>query len=495
MFNRITKKLQSNPHLLILGLILIIALFFRTYKIVDWFEFAHDGDLYSWIVKDIVVDKHIRLIGQLTSAPGIFIGPLFYYTLIPFFLLTRMDPVGAVIPITIIGVATVFSYYYVFSKLFTKGIGLIIAFMHASLLTIIGFDRWVVPSTPTNIWLVWYFYTIIMLTRGHYSVLPLLGLLIGLIWHIHIALAPTLAVVPIAIVLAKKLPSKKQIISFLIGFILPSIPLIAFEIRHNFSQTTSFIHNFFISQGGGTGVEKLELVLIKMTSNLNRLFFYPNDFPINHIWLLIALLAAPLLILHKKLISKKELFIFYSWIAFTIVFYSISSVIISEYYLANTGIIFLAVASFLLYILYKYSKLITIVLLALVLINSVSNISSIYTFRKGYVERKAAAAFITEDAKEKGFPCISVSYITSPGENVGFRYFFWLNNLKTTNIQIDSVTYSIVNPPEFASGKDEKYFGQIKVIIPEIIPSEEQIKKGCSGQNTNLTDSIFGFTD
>ena len=68
---------MRRSHLLILALILVIGLFFRSYQLTERFEFAHDGDLYSWIVKDIVVNHHFRLIGQLTSAPGIFIGGLF----------------------------------------------------------------------------------------------------------------------------------------------------------------------------------------------------------------------------------------------------------------------------------------------------------------------------------------------------------------------------------------------------------------------------------
>lgn len=498
MFKKIIKKLHPKRYILVLCLILIIALFFRTYNSIEWFDYAHDGDLYSWIVKDIVVDHHFRLIGQLTSAPGIFIGPLFYYTLIPFFLLTRMDPVGAVIPITIIGVATVFSYYYVFSRLFKKGIGLAIAFMHASLLTTISFDRWVVPSTPTNIWLVWYFYTIIMLTRGHYSVLPLLGFLIGLIWHIHIALAPTLAVVPLAFFLAKKLPSRKQISMFFAAFLIPSVPLIAFEARHGFSQTTSFVNNLAVNQGGGTGFEKLQILLIKGTNNIMRLFFYPHDFSFINGYLFVGLiLILAILLVRKQIITKKELIIFYAWILANVLFYSTSSVVFSEYYLANIEILFLSITSSCLYLLYKSSKLgkyITLSLFLGILISSATNIHTLYIFRKGYVERKATALFITQDSREKGFPCVSISYITSPGENVGFRYFFWLNNLKTTKVQKNSVTYSIVNPPEFAHGKQEKYFGQIKVIVPEEIPTMAQIEKSCSGENTNLTDPMFGFT-
>src|SRR3989344_8893911 len=103
---------MRRSHLLLVGL-LLIGLFFRSYKIVERFEFAHDGDLYSWIVKDIVVNHHIRLIGQLTSAPGIFIGPAFYYLLVPFFILTKMDPIGTIYFALLVGLITIISYYFV----------------------------------------------------------------------------------------------------------------------------------------------------------------------------------------------------------------------------------------------------------------------------------------------------------------------------------------------------------------------------------------------
>lgn len=65
--------------LITLFIIPLIGLFFRTYKVIDRFNFDQDGDLASWIVKDIVVNYHPRLVGQLTTAPGIFIGPFYYY--------------------------------------------------------------------------------------------------------------------------------------------------------------------------------------------------------------------------------------------------------------------------------------------------------------------------------------------------------------------------------------------------------------------------------
>lgn len=497
--SRLKNRLKKNPHLAVFGFILLTGLFFRAYKAVEWFEFAHDGDLYSWIIKDIVIDGHARLIGQMTTAHGIFIGPLFYYLLIPFFFLTKMDPVGAVIPITIISVLTVASYYYVFSKLFNKEVGLIASFLYAVLLSLVFFDRRVVPSTPTNLWLIWYFYAVINVLRGNYSVLPILGLLAGLIWHIHIALLPALAVIPIAIVLSKKLPNLKQIILSLVAFLALFSPFLLFEIRHNFSQTMAFVRDFTVDHGGGTGFDKFNLVIIKIASNINKLFFYPQDLKfINHIFFAIIVLSLGIILVKKKLLRLTELLAFYFWIGTIILFYTFSSSPVSEYYFANIEIIFLTIVSMALYLLYKFSSLgkyLVLALLTFVFLKNVSFLLTTQIYKKGYNERKAVVEYIKNDSRKKGFPCVSVSYITSPGENVGFRYFFWLNNLHITQIREDSATYSIVLPRELAEGTNQRDFGQIRVIPPERIPSAQNIAKSCSGQNTNLTDPMFGFTN
>lgn len=261
MLNKLKANLKK-PEIVLLILILAIGTFFRTYKSIERFEFAHDGDLYSWMAKDIIINHHFRLIGQETSAPGIFIGSLYYYLNIPFFLLTNMEPIGAVIPISIIGILAIYSYYWVFKKTFNSTVGLISAFLYSTSLYTIGFDKRVVPSTPTNLWVIWYCYTIINLARGNFSVLPLLAILIGLVWHIHIALLPTLIAAPIALLFAKKIPHKKQLISFFAILIITSLPLITFEVRHHFSQTKSLLNNFTSSFSSSNTVSEDRKVFI-----------------------------------------------------------------------------------------------------------------------------------------------------------------------------------------------------------------------------------------
>ena len=486
-------------HYLILIFILLVGLFFRSYQIVERFEFAHDGDLYSWIVKDIVVNHHIRLIGQLTSAPGIFIGPAFYYLLVPFFILTKMDPIGTIYFSIIIGLVTMFSLYFVLSKLFKTEVGLIGAFLYAVLLSTVNTDRWVVPTITTNLWVAWYFYTVIKISRGDYKILPLLGILIALIWHIHIALIPTLIAVPAAILFAKKIPNLKQITHFFITFFVTSLPLIVFEVKEGFGQTFSLIDNFTATRDGATGLYKLTSVLNMVSKNITALFFKPQSFnpTFNTIFVVIILLTSFWLI-KKKVLLKKELAVFFIWIAGVIAFFGFSSSPISEYYFSNIEIVFLCLVSLVFYILFKSSsigKVLSIGILILILLkNSYFMITQDY-YHKGYVEKKAVVDYITNDARIKNLPCFSINYITAPGENAGFRYFFYLKNAKLAVAGRGSPVYNIVIPDEYALNEVKIKFGHIGIIPPKEIGPNETIKEACSGQNTNLTEPLFGYVE
>lgn len=492
------------PHRALLIIILLIGLFFRTYKIVERFEFAHDGDLYSWIVKDIVVDKHPRLIGQLTSVPGIYIGPLFYYLLVPFFLISRMDPIGAVIPITMIGMFTILSYYLVFRKLFNPTVGLIAGFLQAVLLSTILFDRQAVPSAPTNIWAIWYFYCVVSMLRGNFKVFPLLAILIGLIWHIHIALIPALVAIPIGLFLNKKLPSRKLIFKSLIILIFVSAPLILFELRHNFIQTGSVITSFLTDYGGTSGLTKFDIVTIKVGRNLIRLFLHPNSLPFieaYHLQLITVLLflSLSLILVKKKLLKWQEVLVFLIWIAVVVVFYTFTTIVPSEYYFTNIEVIYIAILSILIYLVYKsgvWGRRLVYIVMVFILIKNLYYFIDLPVYQKGYLARRAVASFITSQAKGKGFPCVAVSYITKhPGEDVGFRYFFYLNNLHVNQPKSGAPVYTIVIPDEFAKDDVVAKFGNIGVIEPREIISQAKIKESCSGQNSNLTDPMLGYVD
>lgn len=489
---------KKRPHLILLFCILLISLFFRTYQLVERFEFAHDGDLYSWIVKDIVANHHPRLIGQLTSAPGIFIGGLFYYLLVPFFLITKMDPIGVTGLGIVVGLLTIISYYLVLSKLFNRATGLIAAFLHAILITNVGFDRWIVPTLPTKLWAIWYLYTLTMISRGNFSVFPVLGILLGLTWHIHIALIPTLLAVPVSLFISRKIPDKRILLFSITTFLITSLPLILFESRHHFSQTISILQNLVVPQSGENGFPKLIKVLVMIAKNNSALLFSPQSISENlRLPFLILLLTSTIFLVRKRLLTLGENLIILTWIIAIVLFFSISRTPISEYYFANLEVILLTIVSLLLTLLVKSSKLgfiFVIILLTIIFIKNFSFFVSSKQYQVGYFDRKAVVNFIVQDANNKNFPCFGITYITRLGDNVGFRYFFYLKKSHLVHPSLEVPVYNIVLPEELSKEVTKK-FGHIGVIPPTTIPAKEVIEKSCQTPNTNLTGSMFGYVE
>ena len=115
MVKKIIELLKRREVLLLIA-ILILGLTFRTYKLDTLYTFEHDQDLFSLIARDVLVDHHVRLIGQLTSIDGLFIGPYFYYLLMPFIALFGGSPMGAIVPMALLGIFTCWSFYFVLFK-------------------------------------------------------------------------------------------------------------------------------------------------------------------------------------------------------------------------------------------------------------------------------------------------------------------------------------------------------------------------------------------
>lgn len=482
------KALKSKQKIyLLLAVILGIAIFLRGFRILETFGFGHDADLFSWIVKDLLIDRHIRLIGQETSTPGIFIGPLFYYLLTPFYLITGFHPASAILLALVIGAITVFSYFFVFKQLFDVKTGLVAAFLQAVVPVRVAFDRWIVPTIIVNLWCIWYFYAIFKIYQGNLNFLVLAGFLSGLIWHVHIALAPLLVLIPLALIFAKKIPSVKQFFFSMTAFILPMLPFIVFELRHGFTQTASFYQSFFLVPenieaiyGGG----KLDDVI---RQSLGENYF-----------LNIAILIALILLPKFRVLNWKMVTIILVWVISVLGFFTVSKKLISEYYFENIRTIVLIIIIFYLSILIKagnkFLKVLGYAILFSLFIYSVYLVVKLPIPGNGYVARTKVVEYIKHDSAQKQFPCISISHITNPGEDFGYRYLYWYNEIKLGKQNDNIPNYTIVFPFSYATESARFRYGAINVIPPEKDYDLAAVTAACPEIDYNLTDLFWGFT-
>jgi len=453
-------------------LILILGFLFRAWRFSALYGYGHEQDLQNFIIKDILVDHHPRLIGQETSITGVFIGPLYYYVLAIFFFVFSMNPLAVFIPITTISMATLVSIYWVTNDLYSKQAGIIASFVYAVSPVVFMLDRWVVPTQPTLLWIVWFYWVLVHFSRSNFKVLPVLVVLIALIWHIHIAFVPLLLLLPIAMIMNKKSFKKIQkqntkylLISGLIAFALLT-PLVVFEMRHGFSQTQALLT---ASYSGGmyaevrTGYYKLYVIAKNIDRVLLEPFVQKRIFPFG---LIIA--AATLFIFYlKKIIARGETLLITIWVGSQFVIHFFSKRALTEYYFNNLLMLSIIVSAVALSKL-AHSKT-TKIILAII---AAFSIFSSYGFLKNtravgeYKDKSAAVAFIAQDAAENSYPCVAINYIGPIGVEFGYRYLFWHKDVALISSGNDLPVYSIVRPAQISESEIAQRFGDIGVILP-----------------------------
>lgn len=463
---------------ILLFLVLILGLLTRGYQLRERFGYTHDNDLAGWIVKDIVVDRHLRLIGQLTSSPGIFIGPLFYYLQIPFYLVAGMDPIGGAWLSVIIGLLGVASMWYVG--------GFIPTLIYATSFLIFSTEREVSPTTPVYLWSIWFFYTFVKLWQGNKKWLYSAVILISLIWHFNLALVLGVPLLLLAVLKNIKSYKLKDLLLPILLCLILNLPLFIFEFRHGFTQTKSLFGTLTMVGSKSVYTDrwgKFSQTVTYTLRNANRIF-HDDAMKINP-WII------PTIILVGIMTLSSWRFLILGWIGLYLVFFSLHPLPLSEYYLNGLSIIWILGAG---WILKKLPRSISAIILTIFLSSNLQRFFSYQTNHAGYVERKAIVNFIKADAALQTYPCIAISYITSPGNNLGYRYWFWLAGVKTMRPDTLAPVYTIVFPHSYVDRLD-KTFGSLGLIFPDYSRyTNNGITQSCAGENQNLTESMFGFT-
>lgn len=120
----IRKWIFSNKlEFTLLVLILLAGALFRLYKIDQYMTFLGDEGRDAIIVRRLLVDFDLILVGPGTSIGNMYLGPLYYYMMAPFLLLFNFNPVGPAVMVALLGVATTFFVWYVVRNWFSNGQG------------------------------------------------------------------------------------------------------------------------------------------------------------------------------------------------------------------------------------------------------------------------------------------------------------------------------------------------------------------------------------
>ncbi len=219
------------------------------------FLFDHGKDAIA-VLHMLVVPK-IKFIGPWTSIPGLFFGPAWYYFLAPFALLGGFDPSFFAVGMTLLVLLQMYLVY----RYFNIESAVIMGFTNFWLT--ISRSAWnPFPMTLLSI-------VILILLKKQIAQKKLnekivFGLFFTAAFGFHFSSAFAIFypfIIVATLLLYKFRPNVRALFASMLGFFLPFIPQLLFEIKNNFVEARAIIAYFSEGESHTFGVEKILSVL------------------------------------------------------------------------------------------------------------------------------------------------------------------------------------------------------------------------------------------
>lgn len=272
------------------SLLLLLPIFFflRAYKLNTDLLFHRDQGLHSQAIWQIWHEKDFSLLGHPSDVDGLIHAPIYYWLMLPSYALSGGDPVAA--SLFQIGLETfsIIFFYFSVKRIFNFTTANYALLLYTFSYSLVSYSRWLVNVTPILPFVNFLIFLYSKKNRSNaYSFLT--GILIGSMAQFNAAIGTFL--------LPFNLWFYRQKISYfifnLIGFFLPSIPLVLFDVRHQFVITSAVLR--FIKGGDGLGesftlINNLKVLLTEVIHALN----------LSHPLLVVIVFIISLFAIHKK---------------------------------------------------------------------------------------------------------------------------------------------------------------------------------------------------
>lgn len=239
---------------LLLIVILLAGAYLRLNRISEYMTFLGDEGRDVLVVKHMIVDGDLTLLGPTASVGGFYLGPVYYYFMVPFLWLWNLDPTGPAVMVALFGVATIYLLYSSGRDFFGVRAGLAAAALYAlsPLAISMGRSSWnpnIVPFfSLLLIYLLWK-------KRFHFWA----GVVIGIGLQLHYLF---LFLIPVAIILSRP----RYWLWLGAGAILGFSPFLAFELLKGFPNTQTIAR--YLASGEDTGFS-----LIRFLGTINEVTF------------------------------------------------------------------------------------------------------------------------------------------------------------------------------------------------------------------------------
>ncbi len=216
----------GRKNLVLIG-IFALAVFLRLFRIEENFIFSGEVGHNFLAIKNAFINQQIPILGPPTSHPWLFFGPLFYWLFGPFLWLSGFNPLTGAYFGVLVGILTLGLNYQVVKKIFGEKVAVFSTFLIAVS------PLWLQVTREARFFSLVLPFLYLFLWVLNEKKFFLLGLSLGLILNFHYTPLIFIPVV-LSLVWLKKIKIKRnQMASAFFGLLIPSLPLLIYDLGHN----------------------------------------------------------------------------------------------------------------------------------------------------------------------------------------------------------------------------------------------------------------------
>jgi len=307
MFSLKKFKFWKKKEFVFLLILFLIGFFLRSFRLKELLIFAYDQGRDAVVVKQMIEGKNfIRLIGPTTGVQGFFLGPFFYYLILPFYWLGNGNPLYPAVFLAFLGALVIPAGYFLGKKVLGKKHAFIPAVLLAFNLGTIEYSRWLANSPPLILFSIVFIFCLIKSFKAGKRWAFLAG--ISLAFCLQSQFANTIFYLPLFFIYPLFLKRNKEsflkFVSLIAGFLLIMAPLFIFDFRHDHLLFNA-LKNSLSDKSSQTTLQAVFHNRLPFYNNFFKDKFLPRTFLLNKLVILL-IFAAILKIVYKTLSRKIE---------------------------------------------------------------------------------------------------------------------------------------------------------------------------------------------
>lgn len=241
---------QLNDRSLTIIAVLVVAagFFLRFLPFPDTIIYEWEQGRDAWVMKDMIVERHMPLIGPRVAIENFHLGPLYYYVLSVFYALFQLDPVAIGYAAIVAYGVTVGSVYIVTKKMMGTVYALTSLSLYVSSHYFVLMDRVMWNVSFVIALSFWTIYSLYRTWQGSNRWIVAFGVFMGLFTHVHITGIFFIPLMVVTLYLRKRPVSLQHVVLGTVACFIFLIPVALYEFTSGYQNMQAFTS--FITQSG-----------------------------------------------------------------------------------------------------------------------------------------------------------------------------------------------------------------------------------------------------